>query len=352
MQLRPLGTTNLRIPPVVFGAMARRTRDDATREQLVREAVAQGLTAIDTAPLYDFGRSEKQIGRALRGVAREQVQLLGKVGLRWQGDTHGRVLFSFNDAHGRRIHVRRDSRPASLREEIDQSLARLQVDYLDLVQIHHPDLDVPLADSLGTLVELRQAGKLREIGVSNFSRAQLEAARLALGDVPLCSLQPEYSLLQRDIETDLLPLCHRHGIGVLAYSPLAGGVLAGRLPAGVDPAALQRLDQASQQTLLPIASAHACSAAAVALAWVIAQPGMTAAIVGASDMSQLRAQREALELVLEEAEISALTQAFSTVAWPRLWEQQDSRLRRLWRGGRRLGGRLARRLGLIPHGVR
>ncbi len=134
MQPRQLGRTDLVITPVVFGTMARRQADDASREQLIRAAVDRGLTALDTAPLYNFGRCEAQIGRALRGVPRDRVQLLTRVGLRWHGESHGRVLFTFDDAQGRRVEVRKDARPESVRWEVEQSLQRLQVECLDLVR--------------------------------------------------------------------------------------------------------------------------------------------------------------------------------------------------------------------------
>ena len=216
MHSRQLGHTDLVIPPVVFGTMARRQADDASREQLIRAAVDRGLTALDTAPLYDFGRCETQIGRALRGVPRDRVQLLTKVGLRWHGESHGRVLFAFDDAQGRRVEVRKDARPESVRWEVEQSLQRLQMECLDLVQVHHPDVDTPIAETMGELLALKAQGKLRYIGVSNFSAEQVLAAQAALGDEPLCSLQSDYSLLRREIEAELLPLFQTRVIGLLA----------------------------------------------------------------------------------------------------------------------------------------
>jgi len=138
------------------------------------------------------------------------------------------VLFEFEDLTGARRQVRRDSWPESIRRDVEESLARLRVDYLDLLQIHHPDVDTQIGETMQALLELRREGKIREIGVSNFSAAQIRAAQAALGDVPLVSIQPEVSLLRREAERDVLPACRELGIGVLAYSPSRGACLPAR----------------------------------------------------------------------------------------------------------------------------
>lgn len=343
---RILGRSGLAIPPLVFGTMARRATAPGEREALIRAAVEHGLDALDTAPLYDFGDCEQLIGRALAGLPRERYRLFTKVGLRWDAGDHGRVLFSFDNPQGRRVHVRRDSRPESIRTEVDASLRRLQVDHLDLVQVHHPDVDTPFAESFGELLRLRAEGKLLHIGASNFSAAQLQDAQAALGDVPLCSLQPEYSLLRREAEQALLPYCRRQGLGVLAYSPLAGGPLGGRVPQIADRAAMQRLHRALAEVLQPIAHAHAVAPVAVALAWVAAQPGVTAAIAGASDERQLHAQLAALTLQLAPEEHERLASGFATVDWPASWSLHEGRLRRSLKRARRALGRGLRAAGI------
>ncbi len=334
-----LGNSGMVIPPLVFGTMARRQSASREREALIRNAVERGLVALDTAPLYDFGDCEQLIGRALVGLPRERYRLFTKVGLRWDAGARGRVLFSFDDAQGRRVHVRRDSRPESIRAEVESSLSRLRVDYLDLVQVHHPDLDTPFAESFGELTRLRAEGKLLHIGASNFTVAQLQDAQAALGDIALCSLQPEYSLLRREAEQKLLPYCRSHNIGVLAYSPLAGGPLGGQVPQIADRAAMLRLQHALRDVLHPIARAHGVSPAAVALAWVAAQPGVTAAIAGASNHRQIDAQLAMLELQLAPDELEHLTRGFATVGWPSSWSLQASRLRRALKRVRQVIGR-------------
>ncbi len=367
----PPASAPFELPPLIFGAMARRAADDREREALIRAAVDLGITAIDTAPLYDFGRCEAQIGRALRGVPRDRVQLLTKVGLRWDGQAHGRVLFSFTDtqgghslgghsqgghspgrhSQGRQVDVKKDSRPEAVRDDVMNSLKRMNVDYLDLVQIHHPDVDTPIADTLGALLDLRAAGVIRAIGVSNFDAEQVAAAQAALGDVPLCSVQNEYSLLRREVEADLLPHCRRHDIRLLAYSPLAAGALAQRVPQIADRAAVQRL-RAARAVLTEIAAAHRASDAAVALAWLMAQPGAVSAVAGASTPQQLADNRAALDIRLLADELRTLDEAFAAVRWPASWEIGDSLARRAARRGRRLVGGALRTVGLNPGRLR
>jgi aryl-alcohol dehydrogenase-like predicted oxidoreductase len=351
MKMRKVGRTDLRLPALVLGAMARRQSSDKERIKLFEAAIDQGFNAIDTAPLYGFGRAEQQLGTVLKHVSRNQVQILTKVGLRWHGEKHGEVLFEFTDDNGRLRQVRKDSRPESVRLEVLQSLERLGVETLDLVQIHHPDVHTPFADTMGTLLDMRREGKLRHIGVSNFSAEQVRAAQIALGEVPLCSVQPDYSLVRKRAELELLPLCRELDIGVLVFSPLAEGLLAGKKLKVSNPA-VQKIEHVIQQKLLPVARRYGVSRAAVALAWVTAQPGITSAISGASTIEQLNQQSEAIQLKLSESELQMLDAAFSKVQLPYSWETSGRRLHKLVRRGRALLGRTARRIGIDPSTLR
>lgn len=320
-----LGQSSVSVSRVVLGCMFPARMGPSDIERVVHAALAAGITSFDTAPLYDFHRGEELLGRALRGRL-AQVQLLTKAGLRWD-DTHGRELFSFTDAQGQRRVVRKDSRPQSLRMEVEASLKRLGSDVLDLVQIHQPDEDTPIALSIEALAALQDAGQLRAFGVSNYDAAQLTLACQATGAGKLASLQSEYSLLQRWPERELLPLCTRNQVSFLAYAPLAQGVLAGRSTQRSAKAlrasrgsryegALERvaLRSAVQGTLSELAQAHHASSAQVALAWLLAQPGVSAVIVGASSVAQVREVAAAAELNLPRAELSTLGAAFARVA--------------------------------------
>lgn len=354
-----LGRSELQLSRVIFGAMALSSlsREARQREETIRQAVAAGITSIDTAPLYEYGRSEELVGRAIAGM-RDRVQILTKVGLRWD-DPHGQVLYRFRDESGREQAVRRNSRPESIRLEVERSLKRLGVDVLDLVQVHHPDPDTPIEDTMGTLAELQRAGKLRAIGVSNYDAAQMRRAQAALGAIPLASNQVHYNLLERWPEAEILPLARSEQIGVLAYSPLAQGLLSGdvrreRFAAGdgrrdsarFHPSNLARVSAATTQTLAPIARAHDATVAQIALAWLLAQPGLSAVVVGASTIEQAKLNAGAMALCLSRDEEAAIRQAFAAVSLdPNAGLDRVSRIqRRVQRKVERLVERVRRRL--------
>ncbi|HET8937020.1 MAG TPA: aldo/keto reductase [Polyangiales bacterium] len=323
-----LGHSGVRISRVVLGCMfpARLRQPDV--EHIVHAAYDAGITSFDTAPLYDFHRGEEQLGRALRDRW-QRVQILTKAGLRWDG-THGRELFSFTDSRGRRRVVRRDSRPESLRDEVRQSLLRLGADSVDLMQLHHPDEDTPIAQSIEVLQDLVRAGQIRAYGVSNFDAQQLEEACAAGGGATdaagsrVASLQSEYNLLQRWPEGELLPLCLDRGVGFLAYSPLAKGVLAGhsRLRSSAerrssrgshydDAVARLALRPALSGTLDALAQAYGRSPAQLALSWLLAQPGVSGVVVGASSVAQVQELALAAEVRLPQQDVDALSSAFA-----------------------------------------
>lgn len=186
--------------------------DEAEAIATIRSAVERGVTLIDTAPVYGFGRSEEIVGKALaEGGLRDKAQIATKVGLAWKD---GKVF--------------RDSSPARLKQEIEDSLRRLRTDFIDLYQVHWPDLETPFEDTARTLEELRKAGKIRAIGVSNFSPAQMETFRAV---APLDAVQPPYNLFERAIEADVLPYAARTGLSVLSYGALCRGLLSGRMRA-------------------------------------------------------------------------------------------------------------------------
>lgn len=331
-------------------------RDAAGRRREIERALdfalEHGLHAIDTAPLYDFGEGERLLGDWL-GQRRSRVTLLGKVGLRWDGD-FGDVLFRTN-VGGRQRVVRRDGRPQSVRRDVEESLARLRCEALDLVQIHQRDPHTPLADTLGELERLRGEGKLRAIGVSNFAVRDLSEAESVLGDQGLASTQDLYNLLQRDAEAEILPWVQARSTGFLAYSPLARGLLAGRVAADSKPLSdgrrseplfqtrnRKRVNDALDAVLRPIAQAADASVAAVALAWLIARPGVTAAIVGAQDGTQVEAALAAVRIELSAEAQASIDRGFQGLRLDReagvpLHRRLTDRLRRV--GHRILRGR-------------
>lgn len=327
MQHRTLGRSDLRVPVVCFGAWAIGgtsfgATDDDEAVRAIQAAIDLGMNAIDTAPLYGFGHSERVVGRALAD-RRERAIVMTKVGGRWD-DERGVFRFEDVDASGRRLRVHSNSRPDSVRCEVEQSLARLGVETIDLVQVHWRDPSTPIADTMGALADLRREGKLRAIGVSNYSRAEIEEAQHALGDVPLASDQPKYNLLAREIEKDILPFARAKEIGVLVYSPLEKGLLTGKVSASRMLAEKdlrqrrlsftqknrERVNALLHSIVQPIADAHGATIGQVVIAWTVAQPGVTSALVGARTVEQVRENAAAGELVLSNEDLATIRRAF------------------------------------------
>lgn len=322
---RQLGKSDLQIHPVITGTFAiggwwwGPSKDEESIEA-IRAAIDSGAGAIDTAPVYGFGHAEEVVGRAIEG-RRDQVTVMTKVGLRWDGE--GTPFFPATH-QGQKLQVSCDLTPERIRSECDDSLQRLGVDTIDLVQCHWPDPGTPIPESMGALLDLHTAGKIRAIGVSNFSVEQMEEAQLALGDVPLTSTQPHYSLLNRRIESDLLPFCVKHDVGVISYRPMEQGLLTGKMsperqfPDG-DERASQRLFslenraavQAAQATVRQMAEAHHLTLAQLSVAWVLHQPGISGAICGARTLQQARENVAAANATLSPEELTHITNAFA-----------------------------------------
>src|ERR1700739_2928518 len=206
-----LKTSRIGLGPWAMGGWMWGGTDETLSIATIRSAIDRGVTLIDTAPVYGFGRSEEIVGKALEGSLRHKVAIATKVGLAWKGDT-----------------VYRDSRAARLRKEVEDSLRRLRTDVIDLYQVHWPDLETPIAETARTLEDLRRDGKIRAIGVSNFSPTQM---RMFSADAQLDAVQPPYNLFEREIEADVLPYALGAGLTVLSYGALCRGLLSGRMTA-------------------------------------------------------------------------------------------------------------------------
>lgn len=322
MTLRSLGNSTLSVPPVIFGAWAIGGwrwggTDDAAAIRAIHASIDAGMTAIDTAPVYGFGHSESVVGRAIAD-RRGAVQVLTKVGLRWDL-TEGAHFF---DSDGQSVY--RNLRPAAIRAEVEGSLRRLGIDEIDLLQCHWPDPSTPVEETMAGLAALVTEGKVRAVGVSNFSPDLLSQAKAALGSVPLASTQPRYSLMDRAIEADVLPWCIKAGVGTIVYSPIEQGLLSGRVTMErtfpdddgrssspkFTPESRARVLAALEKTA-DIAAAHSATPAQVAIAWCVHQPGVTAAIVGARSPQQAIENAEAGRIALTAAELERLSSVFS-----------------------------------------
>lgn len=285
--------------------------DEEKSIRSIHAAMDGGINLIDTAPAYGVGQAELIVAKAIRG-RRDKVVLATKCGLVWhttEGTYHEVQL-------GRRIH--QFLGPHSVRHELEESLRRLGTDYVDLYQTHWQDPTTPIDDTVATLIRLKEEGKIRAVGVSNVSLSQLERYHTS---GPIDSMQEEYSILNRSLETSLLPYCQENNIAVLAYSPLAQGLLAGRIspdrrfPEGDfrrDHARFSRENRIKAAALLqsiePIAHDHGVSLAQLAIAWTISATRATHALVGARTPEQARDGALAGELELDEGELSFINQ--------------------------------------------
>jgi aryl-alcohol dehydrogenase-like predicted oxidoreductase len=325
--------------------------EQAAVSRLVHCAVDRGLTSIDTAPLYGAGRCEEVVGRAIAD-RRSLVQIFSKCGLRWD-DEYGAPMFQM-PSDGTLRWVRKDSRRTSLARGIDESLRRLRVEAIDLLQIHQLDLDTRLADSLDELERAKNAGKILAIGVSNFPLRETEAAHRSLRD-GLFSVQNELNLINGHQSDVTRNFCQRSGIRFLAYSPLARGILAGKYLAGsasraavdlgVGAQNLEKIHSVLRTIALPIAAAAGATLGQTCLAWALAQPGVTSVVAGATSERQIEDNARAAELHLPPEAVSRLSSAIvASRLDPMPGASRAARLLDRARRAKQIGGRLLRRL--------
>ncbi|MEY3209892.1 MAG: hypothetical protein RIT28_373 [Pseudomonadota bacterium] len=290
-------------------------RDDDARATL-RAAIEHGVTGLDTAPLYGFGRAERLIGEL--GEAARGVTVATKCGLTWEEGLGEELVES--ELGGRDPQVKVDLSPRAVQRDCERSLRRLRTDHIPLLQTHKPDPNVPLADTLDALSRLIDAGKIGGIGLCNVGVAEAALAKALVGD-RLKSVQAPLNLLDRRATQALLPWCVANGVGFLAYSPLASGLLTGALTStrtlapddkrasrlGFEPS---RRDQVNQM-LARAPRPPGVSVAAMSLGWVASQPGVSVVIVGVKTPHQLKS---ALDAALRPPSPDALVEFAEAVA--------------------------------------
>lgn len=310
METRRLGNSDMEVTPLGFGAWAAGggnwvyswgPQDDGESIAAIHRALDLGVNWIDTAAVYGFGHSEEVVGKALRSRADKPFVFTKCSRVPGPGGTVQSTL-------------RRDV----LRRECEESLRRLGVDRIDLYQLHWPRPPEDIEEGWETLARLREEGKVRWIGVSNFDVQQLERARKI---APVTSLQPPYSAIYPEVEREILPYCREAGIGVIAYSPMRSGLLTGKMtreriaamapddwrrrhPDFQEPRLSRNL--ALQQLLGGIGARHGHPAAVVALAWVLREPAVTGAIVGARRPEQVDGFIPAMDFRLSPEELGEI----------------------------------------------
>jgi len=310
MRYRPLSNTGLEVSEIALGCwpisgMTSPDTSEAESLATVRACFELGVNHLDTAYMYGrSGESERLIAKALGGRRGEMV-IATKCGLHWSTD-------------GRMSH---DARPATLRRQCEESLRRLDTDRVELLYLHAPDQNVPVAESAGELRRLMEEGKTRAVGASNLDLEQLEAFA---AECPLAAFQPPYNMLMREIEADTLPWCQRHNVAVLVYWPLMKGLLAGKIgrtpvfapndsrqkyPMYQGKELQKNLDLVDRLREIAQASGH--TVAELVLNWTIHQPGITAALCGAKRPDQIRETVGASGWNLTPDQLSQIDQALA-----------------------------------------
>ncbi len=318
MEYRKLGNTDLKISAITFGAWAAGGwmwggSDSNQAIQAIRDAYDKGVTSIDTAPIYGMGASEKIVGEAIKDIPRDKVQLLTKFGMRWDLDK-GTFYFKSKDNDGKEVDIYKYAGKESVKLEVEQSLKRLGTDYIDLYQIHWPDVTTPIQETFEAVAELIKEGKVLHAGVCNYNIAQMKEAEKY---VSVVSNQVPFSMVNRDIEKELVPFCRESGKSILAYSPMERGLLTGKMkPDQQFEKGDHRADNpyftaesitktnAFLEKIRPLAKEKEATLAQLVLKWTIERSGITIALAGArnSEQSIQNAAASGLELSSEEIE--------------------------------------------------
>lgn len=316
MEYRKLGNSDVEVTPIAFGAWAIGGlmwggNDDQDALEALEAAYDLGVTTFDTAPVYGFGHSEELVGKVLK-KKRDKVQILTKYGLRWDA-TVGKYHFSIEDEKGNRHDVHRYAGKESVIRECEASLNRLQTDYIDLYQIHWPDPTTPISETMEAVEQLLKEGKIRAAGVSNYAVEQLKEAQQA---VTIASNQVPYSMVNRDIEKELVPYAQASHVGILAYSPLQRGLLTGKMSEDYafnsgdtrqdtpyfKPDNIRKVNHFLNQ-IKPIAEDKAVTLSQLVINWTFRQPGITCALVGARNRKQMEENAKAASMKLSEQEM-------------------------------------------------
>jgi aryl-alcohol dehydrogenase-like predicted oxidoreductase len=317
MEYRQLGESDLKVSAITFGAWAiggwmwgGTEHNDAVRA--IHASVDEGVTSIDTAPVYGQGLSEELTGDALKGLNRGKIQILTKFGMRWDL-AKGTLAFKSKDNDGKDIDVYKYAGKESVILECENSLKRLGTDYIDLYQIHWPDVTTSMDETFEAVLRLKEQGKIREAGVSNYNVEQMKEADKV---IKLASNQVPFSMVEREVEKELVPYCIEHKKGILAYSPLQRGILTGKIKPGHQfgegdhrPATkfyqsenLNRINAFLDQ-IKPMAESKSVTLAQLVIRWTIDRPGITVALVGARNAEQAIQNARAINVKLSAEEI-------------------------------------------------
>jgi aryl-alcohol dehydrogenase-like predicted oxidoreductase len=321
MEYRKLGNSELNLSVVTFGAWAAGGMmwggtDHKASVDAMKASFDLGVTTFDTAPVYGMGYSEQLVGEAIKGLPRDQVQILTKFGLSWDS-TLGEYYFDTVGNDGKMVHIYRNARKDFIIKECEASLKQLGTDYIDLYQIHWSDPTTPVSESMEAVAKLIEQGKVRYAGVCNYS---VELLKEAAKYVPIVSEQVPYSMVKRGIETEIVPYCLNQGLGILAYSPLQRGLLTGKMNPGhtFEPndsrigqvwykeENLKRIN-AFLKKLEPLAESKNATIGQLVIRWTLEQPGITVALVGARNVAQAVQNAGAALIQLDPEELAFIS---------------------------------------------
>lgn len=327
MEYRKLGNSELELSAITYGAFAiGGTMWGGTEKKdsidSIHASIDNGVTTIDTAPFYGFGLSEEMIGEAIKPYDRSKVQLLTKFGLVWDGSNNGKGDFFFDaDDNGKKVPIYKYSSKANVIKEVEESLKRLQTDYIDLLQIHWPDSTTPISETMEAAESLIQQGKIRAFGVSNYNVAQIQEAQKT---IQVSSNQVAYSMLNRKIEEELIPFTVAENIGIIAYSPMERGLLTGKYFTDsklkendhrngyFNQFDLQKVKTLVEE-LTSLAHAKEASLSQLVLRWTSLQKGIAIVLAGARNAEQAISNAKTMNFDLSASELEFINQAIAKI---------------------------------------
>ncbi|SDE86025.1 Predicted oxidoreductase [Pricia antarctica] len=328
MEYRTLGNTDLKISAITFGAWAAGGwmwggSDSNQAIKAIQDAYEKGVTSIDTAPIYGMGASEEIVREAIKDIPRDKVQLLTKFGMRWDLKK-GEFYFQSKDNDGKDVDIYKYAGKESVKQEVENSLKRLGTDYIDLYQIHWPDVTTPIQETFEAVAELIKEGKIRHAGVCNYTVEQMKEAEKYVNVV---SNQVPFSMVNRDIEREVVPFCRKNGKSILAYSPMERGLLTGKMKPG------QKFEKGDHRAdnpyftadsitktnaflekIRPLAEEKNATLAQLVLRWTIERPGITIALAGARNSQQSVQNAAAADIELNSGDIDLINDELKKIS--------------------------------------
>ncbi|MFT4095135.1 MAG: aldo/keto reductase [Niabella sp.] len=315
---RKLGTTEVEVTPITMGAWAIGGfmwggNEEKDSIAAIRAYIDNGITSIDTAPVYGFGYSEALVGKAIKHYDRSRIQILTKFGMVWDMEK-GDFAFEGKDSTGQVKKIYRYGGYETALRDVETSLKRLQTDYIDLIQLHWPDTTTPIDETMRAMEKMLQDGKVRAVGVCNYNAAQLKEAAQT---IRLASDQVPYSMLKRDIEKETVPYALENNLSIIAYSPMERGLLTGKYEnmsalnaedhrnnyfKRFDFSAVKRLTD----NLAQLATKYNASTAQLVLAWTFHQPAVAAALAGARNAQQAAENSKALYITISDDDLKLI----------------------------------------------